>query len=107
MSTRRTAQTVRLISHRLSSLGRTRPTRKTGSRRRPTPKYLPAKLRLIRDRAGLSQGEMAKALGVKDRSSVSGYERGEREPPLPTLLAYSNLSGWTINDLVDDKVRLS
>ena len=106
MRKRRTERTVRLISLRIASLGRIRPTRKTGTRKRPTPKYLPKKLRMIREQLEMSQSETARALGVKDRSTISGYERGEREPPLPTLLAYSKLSGWTINDLVDDDVKL-
>src|ERR1043165_3984796 len=106
MSKRRTERTVRLTSHRAASLVRTRTTRKTRTRKRPTPRYLAEKLKLIRERAGMSQSQIAEALGVGNRGSISGYERGDREPPLPTLLAYSKLSGVTINDLVDDEVEL-
>ena len=35
---------------------------------------------LIRERAGMSQTQIAEALGVENRASISGYERGEREP---------------------------
>jgi transcriptional regulator with XRE-family HTH domain len=68
------------------------------------------KLLLIRSRLGLTQPELIRRLAVKEvlyPSSISLFERGRREPSLPVLLAYSNLSGWTINELVDDKVDLS
>jgi transcriptional regulator with XRE-family HTH domain len=54
----------------------------------------------------LSQGEIAAQIGVKDRASISGYERGEREPPLPVLLAYARLARVPMETLVDDKLNL-
>src|SRR5688500_1075281 len=104
MRKRRTERTVRLISHGVSSLGRVRPTRKGKSRKRPTPKLLPEKLRHVRERLGMSQSEIADAVGVKDRSSISGYERGEREPPLPPLLRYARVSGLSLEYFVDDAI---
>lgn len=50
----------------------------------------------------MSQGQIAKALGVDNRASISGYERGEREPPLPTLLAYARLAEVSTDLLIDD-----
>jgi len=82
-----------------------------GRAHRSRPDRLGEKLLLIRSRLGLSQSELIKKLGVKSEalypSSISLFERGGREPSLPVLLAYSNLSGWTINQLVEDKVDLS
>ena len=82
-----------------------------GRAHRPRPHRLGEKLRLIRIRLGLTQSELIKRLGVKTEplypSSISLFEQGGREPSLLVLLAYSNLSGWTINELVDDKVKLS
>ena len=82
-----------------------------GRAHRSRPDRLGEKLLLIRIRLGLSQSELIKKLGVKSESlypsSISLFESGGREPSLPVLLAYSNLSGWTINELVDDKVNLS
>jgi len=82
-----------------------------GRAHRSRPDRLGEKLLLIRVRLGLSQSELIKKLAVKSEalypSSISLFERGGREPSLPVLLAYSNLSGWTINELVDDKVNLS
>jgi transcriptional regulator with XRE-family HTH domain len=55
----------------------------------------------------MSQSEVARAIGVADRSSISGYERGEREPPLPVLLKYAKLAGVSTDTLIDDTVDLS
>jgi len=41
-----------------------------------------------------------------DRVSISGYERGEREPPLPVLLKYARLAGFSTDYLIDDKLDL-
>ena len=82
-----------------------------GRAHRSRPHRLGEKLLLIRSRLGLTQPELIRRLAVKDEvlypSSISLFERGGREPSLLVLLAYSNLSGWTINELVDDKVDLS
>lgn len=107
MTRARTIKTVRLSSNSPHSLVRTRTNRKKKSRKRPTPKYLAEKLRFIRDHLGMSQGEIAKALGVENRVSISGYERGEREPPLPVLLAYARLAGVSTDLLIDDEAAFS
>lgn len=82
-----------------------------GRAHRSRPHGLGKKLHLIRIRLGLTQSELIKRLAVKDEtlypSSISLFESDGREPSLAVLLAYSNLSGWTINQLVDDKVDLS
>lgn len=67
---------------------------------------LAEKLTQIRNYLGLSQSEIAARLGVKDRANISGYERGEREPPLLTLLAYARLAGVTVESLIDDELDL-
>ena len=107
MTRARTAKSVRLSSNSPHSLVRTRTNRKKKSRKRPTPKGLAGKLRLIREHLGMSQGQIAKALGVENRVSISGYERGEREPPLPTLLRYARLANISTDVLIDDDVELS
>jgi len=82
-----------------------------GRAHRSRPHRLGEKLLLIRVRLGLTQSELIRRLAVKSEvlypSSISLFERGGREPSLLVLLAYSKLSGWTINELVDDKVDLS
>lgn len=76
------------------------------SRRRPSPRRLAEKLTQVRSDLGLSQTEIAARLGIKDRASISGYERGEREPPLPVLLEYARLAGVPVETLIDDELDL-
>lgn len=70
---------------------------------------LAEKLRDIRTSFELSQNELIRRMGLEDviyQSNVSGYESGEREPPLPLLLKYAQLAGVCLDSLVDDKVDL-
>jgi transcriptional regulator with XRE-family HTH domain len=80
-----------------------------GGAKRPKPKKLPTKLRLIRQALGYTQEEMVKHLGLKGRlprSYLSRFENGEREPPLEVLLRYSEIAKVWINVIVDDSVDL-
>lgn len=58
---------------------------------------------------GLTQTEMVRKLAGKDEplhaASISGYELGQREPPLLVLLTYARIAGCTMEELVDDKIR--
>ena len=80
-----------------------------GRASRQKPGRLGEKLLRIRTALGLSQDGMLRRLGLADeygRHYVSGFERGEREPPLPVLLRYSEIARVWINALVDDNVDL-
>jgi transcriptional regulator with XRE-family HTH domain len=80
-----------------------------GRMKRPGPANLPTKLLEIRQALGLSQNEMLRRLGLDDsydRSAISGYERGEREPPLPVLLCYAEVANVCLDLLADDKQKL-
>jgi transcriptional regulator with XRE-family HTH domain len=80
-----------------------------GRAHRPRPNRLGEKLRLIRIQFGLTQSALIDTLAVDESlypSSISLFEQGAREPSLLVLLAYSNLAGVTINELVDDKIKL-
>jgi transcriptional regulator with XRE-family HTH domain len=80
-----------------------------GSASRPKPTRLAEKLFYIRTALGLSQNELLRHLGLaKDlfRSSVSKYELGTREPPLPVLLAYARVAGVWVDVLIDDDLDL-
>lgn len=76
---------------------------------RHKPKRLAEKLLHIRVMLDLSQNEMLKKLGEPEalqQSSISGYERGVREPPLLILLAYARAAGVIVDDLLDDAIEL-
>jgi transcriptional regulator with XRE-family HTH domain len=73
------------------------------------PKRLSEKLLRIRQTLGLSQNEMLRVLGSPDRllqTSISGYERGMREPSLLVLLEYARVAGICMDVLIDDKLDL-
>jgi transcriptional regulator with XRE-family HTH domain len=62
---------------------------------------------------GITQQEMVNLLRsytpneFVDSGYISQFENGKREPSLPVLLAYSKLTGVSINVLVDDELDLS
>jgi len=50
---------------------------------------------LARDKAGLTQAEVARRAGVP-ASMVSAYEHGRRQPTLPTLLRLLKAAGYEL-----------
>ena len=84
-----------------------------GRSRVPSPRKLKGKLRELRtDLLSMTMDEMAtelKRLGA-ERTTHSGYvaeyESGKRQPSLLTLLAYSKVSGLSINVFADDDLEL-
>lgn len=73
------------------------------------PKRLSEKLLQIRQALGLSQNEMLRVLGSPERllqTSISGYERGVREPSLLILLEYARVAGVCVAVLIDDELNL-
>ena len=76
---------------------------------RPKPSQLPGKLLQIRLALSLSQNGMLRLLGLDEdsyRSSISGYELGTREPPLPVLLKYARCVAVSTDVLIDDELDL-
>ena len=74
---------------------------------REKPERLPEKLLQIRSGLRLSQNGMLRALGLKvERSAISGYELGRREPTLIILLKYARLAGVHVDVLIDDEMDL-
>lgn len=80
-----------------------------GRSSRPKPTRLAEKLLQIRIALGLSQNAMLKHINFDQelfQGSISGYELGTREPPLPVLLKYAQAAGVWIDVLVDDELDL-
>lgn len=76
---------------------------------RSKPARLAEKLLQIRTALSLSQNEMLRRLELAEgsfRSSISGYELGTREPPLPILLRYARAAGVCVDVLIDDELDL-
>ncbi len=70
---------------------------------------LPQKLLHIREHLNLSQNELVRRLGLESkvtREDVSKFERGVREPSLPTLLKYAQSVGISTDILIDDEAKL-
>lgn len=81
-----------------------------GSRRRPQPKRLAAKLAQIRKSLDLSQEQMAERLDQKRSpvypTHISEFERGLREPSLLVLLEYAKIAGVSTDVLINDDLDL-
>jgi transcriptional regulator with XRE-family HTH domain len=81
-----------------------------GARRRP--RRLAEKLNYIRHRLELTQQELAEQIervgyvSDLDRTDISDFERGRRDPDLLTLLSYANLINVFLDVLVDDGLDL-
>lgn len=76
---------------------------------RRKPARLTEKLVQIRTALKLSQNGMVRHLGLDDeivRETVSGYELGTIEPPLPILLAYARAANVYVDALIDDDLDL-
>jgi transcriptional regulator with XRE-family HTH domain len=79
-----------------------------GRSNRPKPARLAVKLLSIRQSLDISQAEMVKRLDYPKihPAHISGYERGEREPPLPVLLRYARMVRISTDVLIDDELDL-
>jgi transcriptional regulator with XRE-family HTH domain len=40
-------------------------------------------------------------------TTISAYENAKREPPLTVLLRYARVYGCSVEELIDDKMKLS
>ena len=76
--------------------------------RRPRPERLGEKLREIRLAFELSQDLIRTRLGASHihPGRISEYETGKRVPPPMILLAYADLAGVHLEDLINDKLDL-
>lgn len=81
-----------------------------GRSSRAKPKRLAEKLAEIRSALGVTHEELIKILDCSDvplyRASISQYESGKIEPPLPVLLRYARLANIYVDILIDDNLNL-
>lgn len=77
-----------------------------GTKKRLYPRRTAKKLKKIRERLGLSQGEIANSLGVENRAQISAYENGKRDAPIVVLLRYARLAKVPLETIVDDQLSL-
>jgi transcriptional regulator with XRE-family HTH domain len=88
-----------------------------GKKPRSKPQQLAAKLRTIRRRLCYSQSQMVRLLTLKmgtapisryelSNARISEYELGIREPNLLVLLAYARAGDVTVDELIDDNLRI-
>lgn len=77
--------------------------------KRSTPKHLAKKLLQIRESLQLSQNQMLNRLGMNDthdRSIISAFERGARQPSYLVLLSYAKIAGVCSDVLINDELDL-
>lgn len=81
-----------------------------GRAHRLKPARLAQKVLTIRVTLDLTQEQMIERLGYSKLplypASISLYEQGKREPPLPVLLQYARIAGVPMEVLVDDELDL-
>jgi len=78
---------------------------------RPKPKRLAEKLLQIRLNlyGGLSQNELIRRMNLEneiEQERISKYERGVLEPPLPILVAYSDVANIFVEYIIRDELNL-
>lgn len=56
-------------------------------------------IRELREKAGISQGELAKAMGVT-QGAVSQWENGMSHPKIPLLKRLAETLGVTVDELI-------
>lgn len=57
------------------------------------------RMRLLRTTKGLTQDEIAKRVGIK-QPCVAQYERGSKQPTIPTAKAIAEALGVSIEELI-------
>ncbi len=61
-------------------------------------------LAFVRKKLGKTQQEFADAIGAT-RPNIGSYEEGRATPPLHTIIAISNLTGYSIDALLTIDIK--
>ena len=64
------------------------------------------KVKVLREKAGLSQAQLAQFLGV-DQSNISKCEKGERQFQVDHLERLGSLFGLSLGDLMNEDIHVS
>lgn len=70
---------------------------------RSWPVEIRHRLRIAREEAGLSQTELAEAIGIS-RRSITSYESGDAQPKRPVIIAWALRTGASSEWLVTGRV---
>ena len=73
---------------------------------KPLAISLPEKLRQCREQKGLTQPDVAEAIGIKSFQTISRWERGEVFPELENLARLADLYGRPVGYFLDQGVDL-
>ena len=73
---------------------------------RERPQRIAPKLKAIREHLGVSQSGMRRINLKCCYTRISEFERGKRQPSLPTLLSYARVAGIPLEQVVDDQIEL-
>ena len=69
-------------------------------------KEVPARIKLLREQAGLPQAELARMTGLT-QAQISAYEVGRSFPGLESAMALSTALGVTVAELIGEKEPIS
>ena len=61
------------------------------------------RLRELREEHGLTQKELAQALGLSSKSTITNYEQSDRDPDYETLIKIAKYFGVSIDYLLGQK----
>ena len=61
------------------------------------------RLRKLREERGLTQKELAQALGLSSKSTITNYEQNDRDPDYETLIKIANYFEVSIDYLLGQK----
>lgn len=73
----------------------------------PFPKRLPEKLKMVRERLGLTPDEIAAKVGARNGAEILAYEKDEDELLITVLWGYAKLTGCPIENFINDDLEIT
>ena len=72
----------------------------------PFPKSMPEKIKMIRERLGLSPDEIAPQVGAKTGAEIVAYENDEDDLLVTVMWRYLKLAGCPLENLMNDDLEV-